>query len=412
MKKIIVGSIVASSVLMASGYRIPEASLNAVALSAANIAHVKTADAAYYNPANMVFMSDENHLEADLKYIGLDAANYKGTAKNSRWLVDEDISSEKETFLVPSIHYVSGNVNGARYGVSIVSPGGLSKRWEDSVATYSAKEFTLELVEINPTVALPIGDKIGVAIGLRILHSKGIVKSDSPIASRDMSGDSIDFGYNLALSYKPTSALEFGLTYRSQVDLTTEGDAELSVSTSAAVGPYPAGTYASDSSASLTVPLPAILALAGAYTFSTNTTVEFVYERTYWSAYEELNFNYGSKAHAITNAVFGKPIKKHWNDSNDYRLGVTQELSSMTLMAGAVYSETPIPEEDVTFDLPDSNSLSVSFGGRYHLNEKIDLGMSALYSMRESRTVENDDLKGEFSGSNILIVSMGVGYKF
>ena len=60
MKKILLMSLVASSILMAGGYKIPEASTNAVALGAANIAHNHSADAAYYNPASMVFMSDEH----------------------------------------------------------------------------------------------------------------------------------------------------------------------------------------------------------------------------------------------------------------------------------------------------------------------------------------------------------------
>jgi len=46
------------------------------------------------------------------------------------------------------------------------------------------------------------------------------------------------------------------------------------------------------------------------------------------------------------------------------------------------------------------------------INEQIDVGLSALYSMRESRDVTNGLLNGEFSGGNVLLVSAGVGYKF
>ena len=404
-------SLVASSVLMAGGYKIPEASLNAVALSAANIAHNKSADAAYYNPANMVFMSDENHIEADLTYIGLNAVNYKGTYKPTA--STEDINSEDENFLVPSLHYVSGDVSGARFGLSVVVPGGLSKRWKDSVGTYSAEEFTLETVELNPTIALPIGDKIGVAIGFRLVHSSGVVKSTSPQASRDMTGDSIDFGYNLALAYKATSELELGLTYRSQIDLTTEGDAKLSyIDFANDFGGGAGATYTSDSSASLTVALPAALNVAVAYTLPTKTTIELVYERNFWSAFDELDFNYGSGVNGVTNYVFGSPIPKNWKDTNAFRLGVTQEYDRMTIMAGMVYDETPVPDETIGFELPDSDSLSVSLGGRYQVNEKMDVGIAALYSMREDREVNNDSFGGEFTNSDALLISVGMGYKF
>jgi len=414
MKKIVLSSIVASSVVMAGGYKIPEASLNAVALSAANVAHVKTADAAYYNPANMVFMSDENHLEADVKYIGLDSINYKGSYKDK--FTNEsglDLDSESEDFLVPSLHYVSGKLGNARVGVSLVSPGGLSKRWTENPAKGVAEEFTLEIIEFNPTVALPVTDTVAVAFGFRIVHSSGIVKSDkgSPTnISRDMTGESTDFGYNLALSYKPTKALEFGLTYRSRVNLTQDGDAKLYNS---ALGPAPYNEASYDGSAQVTVPLPATFSAAIAYTLSSATTIEFVYENTQWSAYENLDFSYSEPlGSAILIGAFDKPVSKDWKDSNTYRLGITQELTSMTLMGGVVYDESPVPDSSLSFELPDSNSLAFSLGGRYHVSDKLDLGLAALYSTRESRTADNDSLDGEFTDGNVLIVSAGLGYKF
>nr|WP_321267767.1 outer membrane protein transport protein [uncultured Sulfurimonas sp.] len=424
MKKIALLSLVASSMLMAGGYKIPETSLNAVALSAANIAHTKSADAAYYNPANMVFMEDKNHLEADLTYIGLDAIKYKGsiiTPKSATVVAGQDLDSKSEKFLVPSIHYVSGKAGETRIGLSITAPGGLSKRWDKEPARTSAEEFTLEIVEINPTVAIPINDKVAFAFGFRIVHTSGVVKSSGtsevnatpPLYStltRDLTGDSIDYGYNFALAYKPTKDLEMAFTYRSQVNLTVEGDAKLS-STAVPAGLIPAGSY--DGIASVTIPLPATASLALAYTFPSKTTVEFVYERNMWSAYKDLDFDYdGTITHPILTSAFDVAKPKNWNDTNAFRLGVTQELDSMTLMAGAVYDESPVPDETIGFELPDSNSISVSLGGRYQINDKLDFGLSALYSMRESRSVKNDSLDGEFSDGNVLIVSTGIGYKF
>ncbi len=66
MKKIALMSLVASSIVMAGGYKIPETSTNSVALGGANVAHVKGADAAYDNPANMIFMDDAQQAEIDL----------------------------------------------------------------------------------------------------------------------------------------------------------------------------------------------------------------------------------------------------------------------------------------------------------------------------------------------------------
>jgi long-chain fatty acid transport protein len=389
--------------LFAGGYKIPETSLNSVALSAANVAHSNSADAAYYNPANMVFMKNEAVMEANLMYIGLSDVNYKSATA--------DIDSKRENFIVPSFHYVSEAFDSARFGLSVVSPAGLSKRWNEAPAIYSAEEFTLQTVEINPTVALPIGERVAVALGLRAIYSDGVVKSTSPIASRDMSGDSIDFGYNIALSYKPTSELDFALTYRSKVDLSVEGDALLSY-TGTLGGAVPLATYSSNSGASVSVPVPALLNVAVAYTLESKTTLEFVYERNFWSEYKELDFNYGSGVNAVTNVVFGTPVAKNWKDTNAFRFGITQKLDALTLMGGALIDESPAPDATLGFELPDSDSVSVSLGARYQINEKVNVGLAALYSMREDRKVSNSTLDGEFSNANVLLVSSALEYRF
>ncbi|WP_297432209.1 OmpP1/FadL family transporter [Sulfurimonas sp.] len=389
-------SLVAAGTLYGGGYKIPETSLNAIALSAANVAHSHGAENAYSNPANMVFMENKQHIEADLIYIGLDPVRYKSNDGTT------DISAKKETFILPSLHYVSKKLgNNARVGLSIVVPGGLSKRWNDSPAVEKAKEFTLKVIEINPSAAFKINDKLGVAVGFRVVSTTGIVKSSAAI-SRDMTGDSIDMGYNLALAYKPTKALEIGLTYRSNVDLTVEGNAKL----------YIGNAKVYDGGSSVTVPLPATIDAAVAYTFPTQTTVEFVYERVNWSAYKNLDFNYVSNSPTILKPYFDDPIAKDWKDTNVYRLGITQQMKRYTLMAGAVKDESPIPNKSLGFELPDSDSVSVSGGVRYQYSKNLNVGFSALYSMRDKRKVTNSDVNGEFSNSNVLIMSAGLGYKF
>jgi long-chain fatty acid transport protein len=410
MKKLILLLLLSSYSLMAGGYKIPEVSLNAVALSATNVAHSNGADAAYYNPANMVFMKDENTIKTDLTYIGLNDTNYQGTVSAAG---PYNLHANKENFIVPALHYVSRDISGARIGISIVSTGGLSKRWSQEPAKTSAEEFTLQTIEINPSVALSIDDTIGVAIGLRTIYSGGAVKSNGTaflnppgvyrVVSRDMEGDSIDFGYNLALSYKPILESEIALTYRSEIDLKLKGNAKLFEALTST-------TY--DGGVSVSVPLPATLSLATAYTFASKTTVEFVYERTYWSAYKELDFNYSGTLSAVLTAVFDSTVAKNWKDTNTYRLGITQELNDLTLMCGTLIDETPIPDSSLSFELPGSDPVSVSFGGRYQINEKMDFGLGVLYSMKENRAVVNSSLNGKFTDTNALLISAGLEYKF
>jgi len=409
-EKILLTSLVASSMLMASGYKIPETSTNSVALSGANIAHTRSADAAYDNPANMIFMENTNQIEADLMYIGLSGTKFDGSVYGTN---TGGLTSEEQAFSVPSVHYVSPKLgeNGVRIGLSIVVPGGLTREWKEEPAKTSAEEFTLQMMEINPTVAYEITNDLAIAFGFRLVDTNGVVKSDGTHPtyakmSRDMIGNSIDYGYNLALAYHPMDNLELAATYRSKVNLTVNGSADLSVINGTS-------TYSGD--ASVTIPLPATFSAAAAYTFSTKTTVEFVYEVSYWSAYESLDFEYDGTVNNATN-IFAASVPKNWKDTNAFRLGITQELDSVTLMAGAVIDESPTPEETLNFESPGSDSVSVSLGGRYQIDKNLDVALSVLYSMKEDREVSDsvnlNKINGTFSNSNALLISAGVGYKF
>lgn len=393
-----------AATLLASGYRIPEQSLDSVAKSAANIASANGADASYYNPANMPFMEDGAMIEVGMTYINLPKVSYTDAASSTL-----NGNSQVEEFLMPTMHYVSPMVGNWRYGLSIVAPAGLSKRWDDAFAKATAQEFTLKVIEVNPTASYKFSDQFAVGFGLRGVYTDGVVRSDasglgSP-ANRDLTGDSIDFGYNLALSYKPVKELTLSSTYRSKVDLTVEGDATL------VSGLYNGG-------ASVTIPLPASLALAVAYTMD-KTTVEFVYERTYWSSYKNLDFNYDVDLTATAMAAFDRAIPKNWKDVNAYRIGISHQYSdTLKLMAGFAIDKTPVPDNTLGFELPDSDAKLYSIGFEYKLNKQMAVGLAYLYDDKESRTVTNRSVSnttapyGEFTDSAAHLVTASFKYKF
>ncbi len=413
MKKIALLSLATSSLMIAGGYKIPELSMNSMALSAAYIANAHGADAAYFNPANMAFEADGQYFEGALTYIRLASIEYTGTALNPDGTPNNSGASSKvENFLSPSLHYVSPRYDQFRFGLSVVAPAGLSKRWEMQPAKTYAHEFSLQVVEVNPSVAYRVSQDFAVGAGFRIVHTSGVVKSAS-IASRDMEGDTFDFGYNLALSYKATSELTLAATYRSNVDLDVEGDAAIYFPDNGSYG----GTklFGKRIDAAVSIPNPAALNLAAAYRFNTGTTVEFVYERTFWSAYESLDFDYEFSLGAL-DAKFSDPIAKDWNDVSAYRLGVTQEYDNWTGMAAIAYDATPIPEQTINFELPDSDAIIVSMGGRYEYSDTLSLGAALLIDFKESRTVSssvNDiGLNGEFTDARAYLFTVGAEYKF
>ncbi len=425
LKSLITVSI-GASVVVAGGYKIPEQSLNSTALSAAYIANANGADASYFNPANMVWNENVDQIEGALTYIYLPAISYAGS-KGSLPSSVANGKSQVENFYMPNFHYSSKEKDGLRYGFSVISPAGLSKRWNSTVQIASAEEFTLKTVELNPTIAKKVNEKLAIGGGIRMVYSEGVVKSDAttvaaivnnpalaPAVKRDMEGDSIDFGWNIALSYKPESTTTISATYRSKIDLTEEGTAKL----------YYGGNLEYNGDTSLTVPIPAALNLAIAKEVE-NTTYELVYEKTYWSAYKNLDFSYptstistttGGAVDTIINGAFNTIKDKNWKDTNTYRLGITNKYSSdLTLMFGFAIDENPVPDSTLAFELPDSDAKMYSCGFEKKLDEKSSFGMAYLYDDKEARTVAqtaDPDINGTFTGAGAHLVTMAYKLRF
>ncbi len=399
-------SLLPTTQLLAAGYKVPENSVNSTALSAAYVANAHGADAAYYNPAAMVFNKEGGAMEGNLTVIHLSSIDYSGTSPSD--------SSKKENFLVPSFHYVSPSMGNARFGLSVITPAGLSKRW-DGTGRATAEEFTLETIEVNPSVAYKFNDKFSAAIGARMIYSTGVVKSYAAggLVMRDLEGSSYDFGYNLALHFKPTKDLALAATYRSKIDLTIEGNAKLNYLGSL----Y---GYTGPDDASVEIPIPASLNLAAAYTFNDRTTVELVYEKTYWSAYKKLDFDYDPSVVSAATVAFGTPITKDWSDSNTYRIGVTHKLDNQwTLMAGYAYDNTPVPKKTVGFELPDSDAQLFSFGARYQYSDDMNIGFGVLYDKKKTLKLSPSDGNSgtgldtaKFENANAVLFTMGLQYTF
>jgi len=405
--RLILISAVTSATLMAGGYAIPESSINGTALSAAYIANAHGADAAYTNPAAMVNNDDANLLEVDATYIGLSPIDFSGTTTGS-------YSSKEEKFLVPTFHYTSKKLgdNGVRVGFSITAPAGLSKRWESAVAKASAQEFTLQTVEFNPSIAVPLSNKVSMGVGFRVISSEGIVKASKVgVYSQDMTGDAVNYGYNLALNYKPVSNLSLAATYRSKVSLNEEGSADLAY-TGVLAPTVPLPAFGGNYNASVSIPMPATLNLACAYTFDTGTTIEAVYQRTYWSAYKSLNFDF---SHPYAEGFFGVVKPKNWNDTNTYRLGLTQKYDRWVAMAGIAVDKTPVPTATLGYELPDSDAIIASLGGRYQIDKAWNIGLAGLVDMKKDREVSQSSptgINGTFSNACAYLVTAGIEYRF
>lgn len=394
---------------LASGYRIPEQSVDSTAKAGANVASASGADMSFYNPANMSWAKDTYQIEMDVNYIRLPSVTYTDN-RNSMF----NGYSREENFLVPTFFLVSPDYSDFRFGLSLTAPYGLSKRWDQIFPRSTAEEYSLSVLDMNPSVSYKINHMFSVAAGVRMIYGSAKVSShaavpDSGTLSRDMDGDTFEFGYNLAISHTPNDDMNISVTYRSNVDLDLEGDVVMATTMG--------GEYSMSTGGAVTIPAPAVLSVSLAYDFGP-ATVELTWDRTFWSEYESIDFQYDTPVtHPVLNQFFTPDVPKNWDDSDAFRIGLDYRLSGgVTLMAGFAYDETPIPTDTLGFELPDSNAWLYSCGFKYQLTEQLELGFAYLYDYKESRTVVNGSptqgINGEFTDSSAHLMSMGLKYNF
>lgn len=408
MKKIIATSLVACSVMFGAGFKISEQSSDGTALLNSNVATSFGPDASYYNPANMMFLDDPRHyFENSFSYLHLNKIKFND--KNG-----QKYESKAARALAPTFHFVSPSYyENWKFGLSLFAPAGIAMRWNDEFPARTAKKFELKVFELNPTAAYKITDNLAIGFGLRALYSQGRASSffQTPLGStsRDLKGNGINFGYNVALTYKPTENLSLAATYRSKVTMKLKGDAKIDV---------PIGADY-DNKARVQVPLPAALTLATSYKFK-DTTFMFAYERTYWSAWKELDFDY-DHATAAHNAnpffkAYDAPHPRDWKDTNSYRVGVAHDATNkLRVMAGFMYDEAASRADKTGFELPDTKSYVYSAGFNYKFNDDLELALAYMYQDRKAREITAsipNYPNGKFERANAQIVNLGVKYKF
>lgn len=385
-------SLFAAGSAMASGFRIPEQSLDSVAKAGASIASTDSADATYYNPAAMGRLADTWQVEGNATYLHLTSVDYDDNRSPAY-----SASSEEENFLLPTFFVVSPDYNKFRFGFSLTEPYGLQKRWNDPFPAISAQKFSVKTFEFNPTVSYQINDIFSIAGGVRVIYSEATVQTNGTargMNSMRVDGDTTEVGWNLAADAKVNENLTLAVTYRSNVDLGWEGDATI----------YPAAGGMLPDDGAVTVPAPAVLAFSAAYSVGP-WTFDLTIDETFWSEYEELTFDFAR--------LPDMTLLKEWDDTTAIRLGVDYELRpGLTLMGGIAYDENPVPDEHIGFELPDSDAWLFSFGAKYAVNEKLEVGAAFLYDLKEERDAVTSTINGEFSNASALLFSFGVNYKF
>lgn len=381
------------------------------------------ASTVWFNPAGMLEL-DRSQFAAAAHLISVENDfTDRGTTLNPAFgsapvSGDTSIDPGGNSF-VPNLYYVRRLNDDLAFGLGISAPFGNSTDFgEDWTGRYQAVESGVSVIDINPSVAYRLSEKfsIGGGISLQMLDatlgnsvdSGGTCIGLAAVGSVDLaqclgaglttpgvreqdgyaevSGDSVEFTFNIAALFKPSERTKLGVAYRHSIDHTLEGDAEFETNAALAAVLSGAGVpLFQNGGATAEANLPASLMLSVARQL--NDKIELLGDATWmgWSSFEELRIQ------------FDNPIQpdsfntQEWEDVWRVAAGINYTMSDkLTLRTGVAYDQDPVPSVTRrTARIPGNDRTWVSFGAGYQVSDKIKLDVGYAHLFVDETPIDN-----------------------
>ncbi len=342
-----------ASTVMADGYRNPPPTAEGIGKSGVNSVFVDDASAISYNPANLALQGNNSLVVAA---TWAKTENSYSNPLNPAGRVD----SNDEWVLLPNL-YISmpSSFDGVVLGLGITTPYGQGIDWTPTdqynpFAPISIYQAEISLININPTVAFKMGDKVSVGVGADIYYSElvfnaltGLGIGAPPNGKANAEGDDFGYGGNLGVTWQIDEHHRAIFTYRSEVKLDYEGDLTATP-----------GSSLTSSSFGLGVTYPNTLAAGYGIELTEDIRIEANIEWLEWSSTKVQVADLGANG--------ALPLPQNWDDTFTFGIGGDWKLDeNWVIRAGYAFIESPIPDSTISPLLPDSDRHALSLGAGY-----------------------------------------------
>ncbi|OOF22703.1 long-chain fatty acid transporter [Salinivibrio sp. IB574] len=323
------------------------------------------------------------------------------------------------TEYVPSFHLIHPIDDKLAVGFSAFSNFGLSTEYpKDFAAGVGAGDTALVTMNFNPNIAYKLNDQWSVGAGISAIYADaelnrfagaaagmipGITSPTDRIAH--LKGDGWGFGWNLGALWEVNEDNRFGLSYRSQSDITLEGNYEGLATASV-------GKPGQSVSGELELNLPEIIEFSGFHQLNQQIALHYSAMYIGWDSFQELKAT--SSASNCNDGTAGQCLQKdeNWDNSWRYALGATYTMDKhWAFRAGYAYDESPVSAEDRTLSIPDSDRHWWSLGTTYTAND--NLSIDAGFAYLDGDQVDGSEDGFAFSaGGDAYIYGLQLNYLF
>ncbi len=429
-----------ASQVSASGFQVREQSAKTLANALSNAA-AGAEDASFmaYNPAAIGHI-DGNQVVGGVAYIDADfdlqdAQAYPTGAPPSLSYDRGGSRQGGETAVVPAFAAKTQLNEQFDLGLAIYAPYGLSTKYdEDWIGRYHGVETELATIDFQPTLNYRATERLNLAVGLRAQYADATLSNAIDLGGRsgnqalignadgmaEVTGDDWGYGYTLGALFQVTDQTRLGISYRSEIDLTLEGDARFSsddpVGQQVLAGAQSANTLTNGGgTAELTT--PANLNLGIYHQLTDRLALMANAEWTEWSSFDELTVEFEDNTPDSTTT-------ENWDDTWAFSVGANYALTPQWMLrAGLGLDESPVPSAEFrTPRVPDADRQWATFGATWMPSPA--LGITAGYmhvfaddgDIDQQATATNENAsKGNLSGTYEVsadVFALSVDYRF
>ena len=430
-----------ASTSMAGGFALIEqsASQQGNAYAGAS-AFANDASTIYFNPAGMTRLSRQ--LIAGAHWVST-SAEFDGTATDpgGGTVSGGDGGNAGGDGIVPNLYFTAPLGSGIFFGIGINAPFGLSTEYDDDwKGRYHAIESDLKTININPSLAYRVNNKLSVGAGFNMqyidvkltqyidqgslclpsqqqLQARGFPGADPALcagltpqgsdAFGKVEGDNWAGGYNVGLLYEPMPSTRIGLSYRSKIQQNLTGKARFRDT----IPQFSNFNIFVRTDASADVDLPQTVSLSAYHDLSSRWSVMGDVTWTGWGNFDELRIGYDSFQPDTV-------IDQNWDDTWRFSLGIDYRYSSSwTFRAGTAYDETPIPDaEHRTARIPGDDRIWAALGFGYQLTESLGIDVAYTHLFVDEPKINNGEptrgnINGKFEDTDVDIISAQVVWK-
>lgn len=402
----------------ASGYRFGSQSVSAQGTAESNGAEAADASTIFANPAGLSRLEGRQFMGGVTALVPHSTFQDSGSTRFTRTPVGGKASQDDyapEVVAAPSLYYSQKIDDRWTAGVGVFVPYGtkLDYDWNWS-GRYALTNIKLEAVTINPSVSFKLNEQHAFGFGIDAEYMKarlgqGVDVPGSVIAAQasgsgavlarqiaalggnpallatagdahgSVEGKDWGYGFNLGYMYSPTESTRFGIAYRSSIKHELKGGAiwDFSGVTSSPVvnGVLQSASHRANSAARVDLRTPETLSINAFHQFDEK-----------WAGMADVTWSRTSRMENIDIQFIGttegdETIRQQWKNTVRVSLGGNYKLNeAVTLRAGIAHDDAPIRSDALRHAaLPDADRMQLSFGANWKLTPNSSLDMAYSY---------------------------------